>query len=78
MKQAILSGINNDLGSGSNVDMFVHVLGIRVDSNRLCCRVVIRSDLSSEFFRNCFTTEIPQKKAYEIKFQRGDTGLWPN
>ncbi|ETO21000.1 proteasome beta 7 subunit-like protein [Reticulomyxa filosa] len=55
VKQAILSGINNDLGSGSNVD--------------LC---VITKD-KTQFLRNIFKTEIPQKKIHQIKYPHGTT-----
>ncbi|ETO12243.1 hypothetical protein RFI_25133 [Reticulomyxa filosa] len=55
VKQAILSGINNDLGSGSNVD--------------LC---VITKD-KTQFFRNIFKTEIPQKKSHQFSYPHGTT-----
>ena len=57
MKNAIQSGISNDLGSGSNVD--------------LC---VITRD-RTEFLRNIFKTEIPQRKSYDIKFPNGTTRM---
>merc|ERR1719499_2270904 len=57
VKKAILSGIMNDLGSGSNVD--------------LC---VITKE-GTEFLRNVFKTQIPNKKEHRYTFKRGTTQI---
>merc|ERR1719192_3312230 len=51
VKKAILSGIMNDLGSGSNVDLCV------ITKN------------GTEFLRNVFKTQIPNKKEHRYMFK---------
>merc|ERR1711920_932002 len=59
VKRAILSGIMNDLGSGSNVD--------------LC--VITKDKTEFKEHRNIFKTEIPHKREHKYMFKRGTTRI---